>query len=276
MNSTYILYTGLKQSSHAWNLNTGETLEKLGFVLGIADKCSYKQTDNKGTTYVLAYVDDFFVNQDRINNFISQLNTRFQITDLDEVNNYVGMNICRSQQGTIKTDKEHKIDELVKNFNLEQAKSCSTPMAPGYINDNNEENLLDSNTCFRREIGGLLCIAKTCRPDIAAAVSILFRKIEKRTKKDFEAAKRIIKYLKTIKDLKLVIDNQRESILQTIADSDWANDPFDRRSTMGMFKLGNNLLLWLCKRQNCVALSSAEAEYISAANATTEITWFVK
>ena len=269
----------LKQSASAWNLKLSETLEKLSFIQGIEDKCLYKQTDNEGKTYILVYVDDLLVagNQDRINKIISQLNKHFQITDLGEVNSYLGMNICRSQRGTITIDQENKIDELVKNFNLEEAKPCSTPMVPGYVKDNSEENLLETNTCYRRAIGGLLYIATTCRPDIAAAVNILSRKTEKPTKKDFEAVKRIIKYLKTTKDLKLVIDNKREPILQVFADSDWANDPSDRRSTIGnLFKLGNNSLLWLCKRQNCIALSSAEAEYISAANATTEIIWLVK
>ena len=150
-------------------------------------------------------------------------------------------------------------------------------MVPGYVNDNNEENLLESNTCYRRAIGGLLYIATTYGPNIVAAVNILSRKIEKPTKKDFDVAKRNYKYLKTTKDIKFVIDNQREPILRSFVESDWANDTSDRRSTIGnLFKLGNNSILWLCKHQNCIALSSAEAEYISAANATTEIIWLVK
>ena len=56
------------------------------------------------------------------------------------------MNVCKSQQGAITTDQENKINELVKNFNYEDAKSCDTPTVLGYLIFNNEGNLLDNNT----------------------------------------------------------------------------------------------------------------------------------
>ena len=57
-------------------------------------------------------------------------------------------------------------------------------------------------------------------------------------------------------------------------DSDWAGCSDDRRSTTGgCFYLGNNLVSWYSKKQNIVALSTAEAEYIVAASCYAQMLW---
>ena len=38
---------------------------------------------------------------------------------------------------------------------------------------------------------------------------------------------------------------------------------------VGVFYLGNNLVLWMSKKQNSISLSIAEAEYITAGNCCT-------
>ncbi|MCI78826.1 gag-pol polyprotein, partial [Trifolium medium] len=48
-------------------------------------------------------------------------------------------------------------------------------------------------------------------------------------------------------------------------DTDWDGSADDRKSTSGAcFFLENNLISWFSKKQNCVSLSTAEAEYIAA------------
>ena len=51
-------------------------------------------------------------------------------------------------------------------------------------------------------------------------------------------------------------------LLVGFTDSDWAGDPDDRKSTAGyVFSLGSGPVTWACKKQQAIALSSAEAEY---------------
>ena len=58
-------------------------------------------------------------------------------------------------------------------------------------------------------------------------------------------------------------------------DSDWVDDPNDRKSTTGyVFSLGSGLVTWACKKQQAIALSSAEAEYRATINASQEALWF--
>ena len=57
-------------------------------------------------------------------------------------------------------------------------------------------------------------------------------------------------------------------------DADWAGSGVDRKSTSrGCFFLGNNLISWLSKKQNCVSLSIVEAEYMAPGSGCTQLIW---
>ena len=57
-------------------------------------------------------------------------------------------------------------------------------------------------------------------------------------------------------------------MLVGFTDSDWADDPDDRKSTAGyVFSLGSGPITWACKKQQALALFSTEAEYRAAVNA---------
>ena len=58
------------------------------------------------------------------------------------------------------------------------------------------------------------------------------------------------------------------------SDADWAGDVNDRKSTSGyLFQISGGAVTWSTKKQSCVALSTAEAEYIALASAAQEAVW---
>ena len=60
-------------------------------------------------------------------------------------------------------------------------------------------------------------------------------------------------------------------------DSDWAGCVSDRKSTSGCcFGLGSTVVSWFSQKQKSVALSSAEAEYMAASQASCEALWLCK
>eukprot|EP00961_Rhodomonas_salina_P233343 3153648-Rhodomonas_salina.2 len=57
-------------------------------------------------------------------------------------------------------------------------------------------------------------------------------------------------------------------------DSDYASDPDTRKSVTGhVLSLNNEPIPWKAKRQDCMTLSSAEAEYVAASMAGQEVVY---
>jgi len=64
---------------------------------------------------------------------------------------------------------------------------------------------------------------------------------------------------------------------KAFSDSDLSRDVDTRRSVTGyIFFLANGPIIWCSKLQECVALSSMEAEYISACAAAQEALWLLR
>ncbi|GBN19276.1 Copia protein [Araneus ventricosus] len=269
---------GLKQAARAWHLKIGESLIKYGYEQSKADPCLFKFANNGNPMYIIVYIDDLLIagKDEDIRKIIKELEEEYELKNLGEVNYYLGINIERTKEGNFALNQKNKIEEIVEKFNLKEAKPTNIPMDPNYLKQEGEDDILPNNTQYRKAVGALLYIATVSRPDIAVAVNILSRRNEKPRERDWNAVKRIIRYLKTTAELKLIINMDKEPILTAFCDADWANDKSDRKSTSGsVFKLGNCTIQWMSKRQNCVALSSTEAEYVSAANTAQVIVWLI-
>lgn len=114
------------------------------------------------------------------------------------------------------------------------------------------------------------------RPDIAASISILARKVSEPNEEDWNQLKRVVKYLKSTADMKLKLSDSREDKQELFgyADANWAEDKTTRKSNSGyVFFLNGGVIGWACRKQNCVSLSSTEAEFIALSDACQEIAW---
>ena len=87
-------------------------------------------------------------------------------------------------------------------------------------------------------------------------------------------AKRIIRYLKGTSNLGLWYSKDSSLKLIGYSDADYGGCRIDRKSTSGTCQfLGSNLISWHSKKQNSVALSTAEAEYVAAGSCCAQILW---
>ncbi|XP_070011372.1 secreted RxLR effector protein 161-like [Nicotiana sylvestris] len=86
--------------------------------------------------------------------------------------------------------------------------------------------------------------------------------------------KRILRYLKGTTDLCLWYPKVSNFNLVRYADADYAGFLVDRKSTSGMSHfLGSCLVSWAIKKQNSVALSTVEAEYVVVASCYAQLLW---
>ena len=130
---------------------------------------------------------------------------------------------------------------------------------------------------YQAAIGSLLHLSLKTRPDIAFAVGCVARFCANPTETHWLAVKRIFRYLKGTSGLGIKFKYQSDSSSNTLygfADADWAGDVEDRKSTSGYcFKMCGGVVSWRSKKQHCVALSTAEAEYLALSAATQEVVW---
>ncbi|XP_043693081.1 secreted RxLR effector protein 161-like [Telopea speciosissima] len=88
------------------------------------------------------------------------------------------------------------------------------------------------------------------------------------------AVKRIFKYLKGTIDIGLWYPMHNNFELLSFSDANFAGCHIDRKSTSGTcYFLGSCLVSWFSKKQNYVALSTTEAEYIAAGRCCAQILW---
>ncbi|XP_069148310.1 secreted RxLR effector protein 161-like [Solanum lycopersicum] len=154
---------------------------------------------------------------------------------------------------------------------MAESKTAPTPMDV-HPPSTSDSRLFDNPTLYRSIVGGLHYLAVT-RPDIQYAVNRVSQSMHAPTEQNFQALKRILRYLKgSLRRGLLFTKGNLE--LSVYSDSDWANDKDDRRSTTGyLLFLGPNLISWCTKKQTRVSLSSTEAEYRAIAVGVAEAMW---
>jgi len=94
------------------------------------------------------------------------------------------------------------------------------------------------------------------------------------SKPDFKAANQISKYLKGTISVGLWYPSHSPIHLVGYFDSNFSGCKLDRKSISGTCHLlGSSLISWHSKKQACVALSTAEVEYIVASSCCAQILW---
>eukprot|EP00253_Pinus_taeda_P014829 PITA_14829 len=100
----------------------------------------------------------------------------------------------------------------------------------------------------------------------------LINHVKSSLKKKFEMTD--LGHLHYFLGLQVLQSKEASPLLVGFTDSDWAGDPDDRKSTAGyVFSLGSGPITWACKKQAAISLSSAEAEYRGAVEASKEDLW---
>jgi hypothetical protein len=93
----------------------------------------------------------------------------------------------------------------------------------------------------------------------------------------FKAAKRVVRYIKGTLSYGIQFSCIENFDLQGYADSDWAGSCDDMKSTSGYcFSFGSRIFSWCSKKQEVIAQSTAEAEYVAATAAANQVLWLRK
>ncbi len=262
-----------------WNQCIDKFFKELGLQPCKSDPCCYLKIQGKKILIVLLYVDDLLIagtSQGVIQELKTQLNKRFEMSDLGEVSHLLGMHITRDRQRKMLfINQKAYISKALERFGLSDCNPTIIPMDPNTkLKKLNMDEVCTSKP-YRSLIGTLLYAASHTRPDISYGVSYLSRFMENPSEEHWNYAKRILRYLKGTATYGILFDGRKPFTIEGYTDADWGSDVNNkRRSTSGwIFTLCGGAITWKSKQQTSVALSSCEAEFVAMSEAVKELLW---
>jgi hypothetical protein len=126
---------------------------------------------------------------------------------------------------------------------------------------------------YRSMIGSLLYLCAS-RPDNMLSVCMCARFQANPKEVHLRAVKRIMRYLFYTPKFGLWYPKGSTFDLIGYSAADYARCKIDRNSTSGTYQfLGRSLMSWASKKQNSVALSTAEAKYVVAGHCCAQLLW---
>ena len=124
---------------------------------------------------------------------------------------------------------------------------------------------------------GSLMYLKNTRLDICFSMNTFSKFLIDPRHVHLIATNHILRYLKGTINYGLKYNADQKIKLEGYVDSDWAGSAIDRNSTSRCcFNMGSGVISWFSRKQSCVALSTAEEEYVAACSASYEAIWLRK
>jgi len=192
---------------------------------------------------------------------------------MGEIHWLLGVEIKWNQHAcTVPLSQKAYIDAICACFHLEDARPTTTPMEARAQLTNPAKDKPSCDYPYKEIIGSLMYATTATRLDITFATSILAQFAQNPTQVHWEATKRVVRYLKTTRDLELTYGT-RDMTTMGYSDADHTLQLHWHSISGYAFLIGGGAVVWSSKKQPIIALSMMEAKYISATHAMKEAMW---
>ncbi|GKA40371.1 hypothetical protein Tco_0732964 [Tanacetum coccineum] len=199
--------------------------------------------------------------------------------DLGDTIYILGIKIYKDRsKRLIGLSQDTYLDKILQRFKIENSKKGNLPLHHG-INiskdlcpKTNEELDRMSQVLYASVVGSIMYAMTCTRSDVSFALSMVSRNQQNPGEGHWTAVKNIIKYLRNTKDMFLVYDVKEELRVSGYCDASWQTDKDDSHSQTGwVFLLNRGAVTWKSSKQDKVANSTCESEYIAACEASKEV-----
>ncbi|GJW96324.1 retrovirus-related pol polyprotein from transposon TNT 1-94 [Tanacetum coccineum] len=266
---------GLKQAPRAWYDELSKFPISKGFTKGIIDTTLFTIKYREDILLVQIYIDDIIfgsTNPKFSKRFEKLMHSRFEMSLMGEMKFFLGLQIHQSPRGIFINQAKYTL-EILKKHGMEKGQSIGTPMATKPKLDADLSGEPVDQTDYRSKIGSLMYLTSS-RPDIVQAVCYCARYQARPTEKHLKEVKRIFRYLRGTINMGLWYPKGSGFELTAFSDADHAGCVDTRKSTSGGIQfLGDKLVSWMSKKQDCTAMSSAEAEYVALSASCAQVMW---
>jgi hypothetical protein len=134
-----------------------------------------------------------------------------------------------------------------------------------------------SKVPYASAIGSIMYVMISTRPDVSYALSATSRYQSDPGESHWTKVKNILKYFRRTKDVFLVYGGEEELTVTGYTDASFQIDKDESKSQLGfMFTLNGGAISWKSSKQDTVADSTMEAEYITTSEAAKEGVWMRK
>ena len=277
---------GLKQAPRNWHLHFVKFIKSLGFVQSVLDNCLFTMQKDGEMFLITLYVDDILIcasSTELLTELKSAFTQNFEMKDLGEVSQYLGMKITR-EHDTIRVDQTQYTKDILKRFDKlireNGNRKYDTPMERDLKltkTEGKDMTLKEAEYAmkfpYQNIVGALLYLSINTRSDIAYAVGVLSRFCKTPNYRACKALIRVLIYLRGTLNVGITFSGSKLD-LHAFSDADWAGDLDSRRSTTGyVLYAAGGPISWQSKLQCTVAASTMEAEYMAAFHAIQECVW---
>lgn len=265
---------GLKQAPRCWYAKLSSALEQFGFSHDYADQSLFSKVRGSVCLHILVYVDDFVIacnDAATLKEFKDYLQRCFRMKDLGKLKYFLGIEVAHNESGFYLSQRKYALD-IISETGLLGAKPSPVPVELNHKLISAEGPLANAQQ-YRRLVGRLIYLTNT-RPELGYIVHILSSFMQKPLLPHWEAALRVVRYLKGCPGQGILLKATASLQVTAYCDSDWSACPASRRSLSAyIIFLGDSPVIWRTKKQDVVALSSAEAEYRSMSVTVKELKW---
>ncbi|KAJ9561381.1 LOW QUALITY PROTEIN: hypothetical protein OSB04_006541 [Centaurea solstitialis] len=263
---------GLKQASRAWYEELSSYLLSKGFKKGSVDSTLFIMKEGDHIVVIQVYVDDIIfgsTSKDLCKKFENIMTQEFKMSMMGEINFFLGLQVKQFPDGIFINQSKYIFD-LLKKYDMSTCNSIGTPMATGNkIGPDHEGKDMDLRM-YRGMVGSLMYLTAS-RPDIMFATCVCVCVLVTRQNQNNHIW---LLYLKGTPYYGLWYPKGLGFELQAYSDADYGGCNMDRKSTSGHIQLlGNKLVSWASKKQQCVSTSTVESEYVAAASCCSQVLW---
>nr|GEY52058.1 hypothetical protein [Tanacetum cinerariifolium] len=191
----------------------------------------------------------------------------------DELSNFLmskgftkGLQIYQSPRGIFINQTKYAL-EILKKHGMDKCDSIGTPLATKPKLDADLSGKPVDQTNYRSMIRSLMYLTSS-RPELVQAIWYCIHYQARPTEKHLKEVKMIFRYLKGTINIGLWYPKDSGFELTAFLDINHARCIDTHKSTSeGIQLLGDKLVSWMSKKQDCTIMSSAEAEYVALSSA---------
>ncbi|KAJ9542941.1 LOW QUALITY PROTEIN: hypothetical protein OSB04_029447 [Centaurea solstitialis] len=261
------------QASQSWNLHFDERIKEFGFTKVSSSRVSTLSSWENSNLLGLETCTNFTECKELVKQmFPDERPWRGRL--------YTWYKIYRNRsKRLIGLSQSTYIDKILKKFRMDESKKGFIPMQHGIVLSktqcpvSSQDQDKMKSVPYASAIGSIMYAMLCTRPDVAYSVSVTSRYQQNPGEPHWVAIKNILKYLRRTKEMFLVFGGSEDEISVTgYSDASFQTDR-DDFSHRYVFTLNGGAISWKSSKQDTIADSTTEAEYIAASDAAKEAVW---